>query len=204
MIISELPFDIDLLRQTHAGDSNAFQMLYRRYQAQLFRYALLRSGSAAIAADVVQEVFTGLLGNRYTFDASRGNLRYFLYGIVRFVSHKHEAASRRFSPLPDLHSREDDSDHDDIGTIDYVAEDANPLDILLKNQLAEDVRQAIAGLAPHYRDVLILFELHELTYLEIAEICQINIGTVRSRLSRARAALADKLNSHRETQELRA
>lgn len=59
------------------------------------------------------------------------------------------------------------------------------------------MRRAISLLPPHYRDAVILFEMHELSYLEIAKICQVDIGTVRSRLSRGRAALARRLAAHR-------
>jgi RNA polymerase sigma-70 factor (ECF subfamily) len=55
------------------------------------------------------------------------------------------------------------------------------------------VRRALALLAPHYRDAVILYEMHDLSYAEIADICQVDIGTVRSRLSRGRAALAKRL-----------
>ncbi|MGZ5651640.1 MAG: sigma factor-like helix-turn-helix DNA-binding protein, partial [Usitatibacter sp.] len=57
----------------------------------------------------------------------------------------------------------------------------------------EQVRRAVAALAPHYRDVLILCELSDLSYAEAAQLCGIEIGTVRSRLSRARAQLAQRL-----------
>ena len=68
-----------------------------------------------------------------------------------------------------------------------------PLDRVLKSEAAEQVRQAVAGIAPHYRDVLILCELSDLSYAEAAQVCNIDIGTVRSRLSRARAQLARRL-----------
>jgi len=58
-------------------------------------------------------------------------------------------------------------------------------------------RSSICERAPHYRDVVILFELHEKSYQEIAQICQLEIGTVRSRLSRGRAALAQALAPYR-------
>ena len=67
---------------------------------------------------------------------------------------------------------------------------------MLSNEQAEDVRRALALLPPHYRDVVILYEMHDLSYLEIADICQVDIGTVRSRLSRGRAALAKRLGAH--------
>jgi RNA polymerase sigma-70 factor (ECF subfamily) len=67
---------------------------------------------------------------------------------------------------------------------------------LLANERAERIRMALAKLAPHYRDVVILYEMHDLSYLEIAAICHIDVGTVRSRLSRARSRLAAMLGEY--------
>jgi RNA polymerase sigma-70 factor (ECF subfamily) len=74
---------------------------------------------------------------------------------------------------------------------------AGPLARLLDDEAVEHLRRALAVLAPHYRDVVILFELHEKSYQEIAQICQLEIGTVRSRLARGRAALAQALAPYR-------
>ena len=71
------------------------------------------------------------------------------------------------------------------------------LERLLANEAAESVRRALQSLAAHYRDVIILYEMHDLSYVEIAHICNIDIGTVRSRLSRARAKLAELLGATR-------
>ena len=97
---------------------------------------------------------------------------------------------RRELPLPD-------GDPDEAGDEAEAPCDApGPLARVLADEAAEEVRHALARLAPHYRDVLILYELHDLSYLEIAAICQVDIGTVRSRLSRGRAALAKHLRAH--------
>jgi RNA polymerase sigma-70 factor (ECF subfamily) len=84
-------------------------------------------------------------------------------------------------------------DEDDHAAADPPDDAACPLGRLLNNEAAEAVRRALALLAPHYRDAVILYEMHELSYAEIADICQVDIGTVRSRLSRGRAALAKRL-----------
>ena len=183
--------DQDLWRAMRQGDAQAFVGLYRRYQAPLFRYALLRTGSEAAAADLVQEVFMGLMQDQYRYDPLLGQLQYFLFGVIRNLALKHDAGQRRFDSID--HKEEDDENPDDV-----ICENPGPAQRLLQKELAENLRQAIAKLSPHYRDVLILFEIEELSYLEIAEICQINVGTVRSRLSRARQALAERLTDWQE------
>jgi RNA polymerase sigma-70 factor (ECF subfamily) len=185
------PSDIELLRQMRAGTSAAFEALYLRHQGPLFRFALLRCGSVDTAADVVQEVFMGLLTNSLKFDPLRGLLQNFLFGVARNLVMKHELPRQRATAAQ---SASDESDDD--SEWDEASDAAEPLARMLGNELAEDVRRALALLPPHYRDVVILYEMHDLSYLEIADICQVDIGTVRSRLSRGRAALAKRLAAH--------
>jgi RNA polymerase sigma-70 factor (ECF subfamily) len=180
------PADTDLLRATRSGDAGAFAALYRRHQGPLYRFALLRCGSADSAADVVQESFMGLLTGRFQFDPLRGQLQHFLFGVARNLILKLEEPRRRHLALADG----DDDNEDGIALPD---DGACPLARVLGNETAEQVRRALALLAPHYRDAVILYEMHELSYAEIAAICQVDIGTVRSRLSRGRAALAKRL-----------
>jgi RNA polymerase sigma-70 factor (ECF subfamily) len=183
--------DADLLRTMRTGDAQAFTALYRRHQGPLYRFALLRCGSAGTAADVVQEAFMGLLTGRFRFDPLRGALQAFLFGVARNLILKLEESRQRHIPLPAPAAHEEGSDDDP--EFDLPLDGGGPLARLLDNEAAEQVRCALAHLAPHYRDVVILYEIHELSYAEIAGICQVDIGTVRSRLSRGRAALAKRL-----------
>ncbi|QYF94680.1 RNA polymerase sigma factor [Massilia sp. PAMC28688] len=178
--------DTDLLRQMRAGQAAAFQALYRRHQGPLYRFAVLRTGSPDTAADVVQEVFMGLLTDSLKFDPLRGALPNFLFGVTRKLILKHETPRLREQCLEEVDSEDDDAD-------EIACEAQEPLSRLLSDEVAEQVRGALALLPPHYRDPLILYELHDLSYLEIAEICQVDLGTVRSRLSRGRALMAKRL-----------
>jgi RNA polymerase sigma-70 factor (ECF subfamily) len=192
--------DTDLLRAMRTGAADAFAALYRRHQGPLYRFALLRCGSADTAADVVQEAFMGLLTERFRFDPLRGQLQAFLFGVARNLILKLEEGRQRqvALPSPDVAP---DGDGDDDAELE-LEDSACPLARLLDNEAAEQVRRALAHLAPHYRDVVILYEMHELSYAEIADICQVDIGTVRSRLSRGRAALAKRLAGWRPAPDL--
>jgi len=184
--------DTDLLRRMRNGAADAFAALYRRHQGPLYRFALLRCGSADTAADVVQETFMGLLTERFRFDPLRGQLQHFLFGVARNLILKSETAQQRHVVLA---GPDDDGDSGDT-----LADDAAcPLARLLDHEAAEQVRRALALLAPHYRDAVILYEMHDMSYADIADICQVDIGTVRSRLSRGRAALAKRLALWRDT-----
>lgn len=182
--------DIDLLRAMRSGNADAFAALYRRHQGPLYRFALLRCAAAGSAADVVQETFMGLLTGRFQFDPLRGQLPHFLFGVARNLILKLEEAGRRHLPLVRPGQHDDDEGEDGL---DLPDEQACPLARVLGNESAEQVRRALALLPPHYRDAVILHEMHDLTYADIAAVCGIDIGTVRSRLSRGRAALARRL-----------
>ncbi|MEO8386531.1 MAG: RNA polymerase sigma factor [Betaproteobacteria bacterium] len=174
--------DLALLAEMHNGNAAAFEALYRRHQAHLYRFALLRCGSEDTAADIVQEIFLALLKNTLKFDPTRGVLQGFLFGVARNLVLKHEQSRYRFV----ANAPTDDSNELEDMLVDPAPE---PSQRLLDQEQAENVRRALQLLAPHYRDVVILYEMHDLSYVEIAQICNIDIGTVRSRLSRARAKL---------------
>ena len=190
MTTNPAPSDTELLRQMRAGTAAAFEALYLRHQGPLFRFAILRSGSADAAADVVQEVFMGLLTGSFKFDPLRGLLQNFLFGVARNLV-------MRLDPPTSRDAAQRETDDDDDAAREAVCDAAEPLARMLANEQAEALRRALALLPPHYRDVVILYEMHDLSYLEIADICQLDIGTVRSRLSRGRAALAKRLAAHR-------
>src|SRR5260221_564405 len=182
--------ELALLARMRRGDETAFVALYRRHCDAVHRLALLYCGSSAQAADVTQETFIHFMTRPDQFDPLRGTIGAWLCGVARNLARK--AAGYR----------EEATDPDDL-TSDTTLHESQidrdtPLEQLLRNETAEKVRRALAAIAPHYRDVLILCELSELTYPEAAQVCGIHIGTVRSRLSRARAQLAQRL-APRET-----
>jgi len=178
--------ELTLLARMRQGDEEAFVELYRRHKDAIFRFAMLRTGSAARAADVTQETFLHLMTRPGQYDPGRGSLAAWLCGVARNLARRECAG------------REDATDPGDLADDATLAQDlveANgPVERLLADETAEQVRAALASIAPHYRDVLILCELSELSYAEAAQVCGIDIGTVRSRLSRARAQLADRFS----------
>jgi RNA polymerase sigma-70 factor (ECF subfamily) len=178
--------DHTLMRAMLQGDGKAFEALYRRHQANVYRFALLRSGSPDTACDIVQDVFMALMTGTLKYDPLKGALQNFLVGVARNLLLKRDEAAARFVSNTRLDDDAEDTTPDTAPT---------PLERLLANETSEKVRAALAALAPHYRDVAILFEMHDLSYVEIAHLCGIDIGTVRSRLSRARAKLLGMLDA---------
>lgn len=174
-----------LLARMKQGDETAFVALYRRHRDAVYRFALLYCGSAATAADVTQDTFIHFIGHPNQYDPTRGAIGAWLCGIARNMARKQAS------------HREDATDpaqlQDDAMLDEAHIDRATPLERILASEAAEEVRRAIAAIAPHYRDVLVLCELSGLSYAEAAQVCGIDIGTVRSRLHRARAQLALRL-----------
>jgi len=174
-----------LLARMKAGDESAFNVLYRRHKDAVYRFALLYGGSAAQAADVTQDTFMHFISHPDSYDPARGAIGAWLCGIARNLARK------------SFGHREDATDPAELAddaTLEASQVDSQtPLERILRNEAAEAVRVAVASIAPHYRDVLILCELSDLSYAEAAQVCGIDIGTVRSRLHRARAQLATRL-----------
>lgn len=176
--------DSDLLRLMMAGDEEAFTLLYRRRQGGIYRFALQMSGSPQVAEDVTHDVFLFLMKDGNVFDPGRGSLSSFLFGVAR------NYVLRRFRSESTTVSWSDDEEDQSFELVDG---DPGPLDDLTRAETIENVRRAVLSLPERYREVVVLCELQEMSYGETAEILGCAIGTVRSRLHRARALLLAKL-----------
>ena len=177
--------EMALLARMKQGDEAAFVALYRKHRDGVYRFALLYAGSPAIAADVTQDTFVHLMTQPGQFDPARGSIGAWLCGVARNLARKQCGVREDATDPADL--------HDDVHPHDSQVDGDSPLERVLRGELAEQVRRAVAAIAPHYRDVLILCELSDMSYAEAAQVCGIDIGTVRSRLSRARTQLAQRL-----------
>lgn len=187
--------DEELLRLARGGDEAAFAALYRRRQASLYRFALQMSGSEAVAEDAVQEVFLSLLAPSHGFDAARGALASYLYGAARNQVLRRLEKERGYVALSDDHEGTRARGDERLrATHDPLAEFA-------RNERAETVRQAVLALPVHYREVVVLCELQELSYADAAAALGCAVGTVRSRLHRARSLLCERLREFDEGEE---
>lgn len=168
--------DAELLAAIAAGDEAAFVALYRRRRADVYRFAYAMAKSLTFAQDATQEVFLNVLENAARFDAAKGSVRAWLFGCARHVVLDRLRLERRW-------------------TDQQVAEPSGPgsdEEVLLQERAAR-LHAAVAQLPLEYRETLVLCELHELSYAETAAALDCPIGTVRSRLHRARALLATLL-----------
>ena len=177
-----------LVARMQSGDEGAFLALYRRHKDAVHRFALLYCGSAAAAADVTQDTFVHFITQPQQYDPARGSVGAWLCGVARNLARRQAGVREDATDPADL--------LDDANLAEIHVDRDTPLERVLRSETAEQVRRAVAAIAPHYRDILILCELSDLSYAEAAQVCGIDIGTVRSRLSRARAQLAQRLAPH--------
>jgi RNA polymerase sigma-70 factor (ECF subfamily) len=183
--------DSELLQSMQAGDEEALAALYRRRQPGVYRFALQMCGSRTVAEDVTQEVFMVLMRDGHTFDASRGSLKAFLMGVARNQVLR-RLRRERFYVVMGQDSESDAAENHDSLTA------GGPLEDLARTERIESVRRAVLALPERYREVVVLCDLEEMSYVEAAEILGCALGTVRSRLHRGRALLIEKLRPARE------
>jgi len=173
--------DIDLMRRTAAGDRDAFEALYRMHHATVYRFARLMTGSTTTAEDIVQEVFLALMRDASRYDPARASLTTYLYGSARHHTRRRLLRDRFLVRL------EDQAD------LCLPAAAATAAEDLIRQRDVQHVRRAIVRLPARYREVIVLCDLQDVSYADAAHALGCAIGTVRSRLHRARHLLADKL-----------
>jgi RNA polymerase sigma-70 factor (ECF subfamily) len=169
------------------GDEQAFVVLYRRRQGEIYRYTLHMSGSTALAEEVTQEVFLALIRDSQQFDPARGPLLAYLYGVARHQVLRRIERDRTYVPL----------ETEDLDRV--LTAKGSVADDLLRRETVDTVRRAVLSLPANYREVVVLCDLQEMTYEQAAGLLECAVGTVRSRLHRGRALLAAKLRPRLQT-----
>jgi len=180
-----------LLRQSAKGDQDAFEFLYRKYQAALYRFALRMTGRAWAAEEIVQDVFMTVIREPNKFDPHRGTLGGFLYGVTRNRVMKHLERSPRDLPLGE---KTDEGFSPDA----LASKELTPAEWAELHERRAQVRAAVLDLPVEFREAIVLCELEEMSYEEAANALDCPIGTIRSRLHRGRALLLAKLEMLRD------
>lgn len=168
--------DAALIARIVAGSEDALVSLYRRRRRDVYVFALAMGKSAAFAEDTTHDVFLNVIENAARFDAAKGSVQAWLLGCARHVVIDHLRRQKRWTfEVPEQ----------------AVADDAD--EQMLASQRSRQLHAAIAVLPVEYREALVLCELHGLSYAETASVLKCPVGTVRSRLHRARAMLTAAL-----------
>jgi RNA polymerase sigma-70 factor (ECF subfamily) len=186
MRIAEQDRDDVLLRRAAKGDEEAFTLLYRRHQAAMYRFALRMTGSTWAAEEILQDVFMTLVRDPKKYDAARGTLGAFLYGVARNRVMKYLERLPREIPL-------EEKNEDGSGSGIVLQDASTPAIWAERRERMQQVRAAVMDLPAEFREAVILCELEEMSYEEAAQMAGCPIGTIRSRLHRGRALLMAKL-----------
>jgi RNA polymerase sigma-70 factor (ECF subfamily) len=175
--------DAPLIAATLAGDSAAFGQLVGLYQDRLYNSLLRVVGSAEDAGDIVQDAFVQAYVKLDTF---RGSSAFYtwLYRIAFNLAMSHARRGRKTTSLDDMKSS--------MGS-EAVDGQPPPEASMEQREQVEMVHAALAELSTEYRTILVLREIDGCRYEEIAKILDMPVGTVRSRLFRARLALREEL-----------
>ena len=176
------PPDQALLERAAGGDPDAFAEIYRRNQRVVYRFACAMTGSEAAAEDITQEAFVAVFRDLSRYDAARASFTTYLYGIVRNLSRDRLRRERRFLSLDVLTAHRQE-----------VSPAADPSGRLEDAQLAALVRAALRRLPTAYRELIVLCDLHGLSYADAAAIVNLSTAAVRSRLHRGRQLLRRRL-----------
>ena len=177
--------DEELHRAALAGSSEAMAALYRRHGGLVYRFTLQMSRDAGVAEEITQEVFLALLTQIGQFDAARGTLSTWLCGIARRQLWKN--LERREPPAM--------FDFDDENATELRCPGDGPAELLLRREAVAAVRAGMDELPPGLREVVILCAFEEMSYEQAAQVLAVPVGTVRSRLHRAKARLAVLLHA---------
>ena len=181
----------ELLARIDQGDELCFLELYNRWQPTVFRFAWQMTGSTPLAEEITQDVFLLLIRKQAEFRPERGNFSSFIYGVARNLSFRALRKNHRYHGILSIFSSQPIQQ----------AWTRNPLTDLSEEETTTALRRCILSLPSRYREVVVLCDLHELSYGEAAAITKTAIGTVRSRLHRARELLAQKMRPSSQTEK---
>jgi RNA polymerase sigma-70 factor (ECF subfamily) len=190
--VTEPERDEDLVRRFRAGEPDAFTELVRRHQQRVFSLCLRMLGDAEVAADVAQDTFLAVLRK---IDGFRGDAAFTTW-LHRIAVNACYDELRRKRRRPMLHVVADDAPEHEPGPA--VADPADEVVGTL------DTASALAAIPDEFRAVLVLADVQDMAYEQIARVLDIPVGTVKSRVHRGRIALASALGLERGTDAGRA
>jgi RNA polymerase sigma-70 factor (ECF subfamily) len=188
--------EINALIEAHlAGNAAAFAEIVARYQVRLLNFVYRMIGDRERAEDLVQEAFLRVHRHLDRFDRSR-KFSTWIYTIASNLA-KNELRNRARSPLVTFDQARP-RDEEDQRPVDFEDPDSRPDDLYERRDLKVLVDETVARLSSHHREVFVLRELEGKSYEEIAEIMHCNLGTVKSRLNRARQSFAELIGPRLE------
>ncbi len=195
------PADVDwatMVERCLRGDGGAWAELVRSHHRRVYGMCYRFTGSASDAEDLTQEVFLKLYGNLRSFDRGKGSFTTWITTLTRNLLVDHFRRSRMERSTDSLDAGWDDAEETRSGA--DLLQDArrSPHDHTVARELERMVQAALAKVSPELREAVILRDLEDMDYKEIALVLRVPEGTVKSRISRGRAELARLLGRNKK------
>ena len=179
-----------LVRRCVAGDAAAWEEIVRNYQRRIYNICYRFAGSSEHAEDLTQEVFIKMYKTLSSYDSSKGAFVTWVTTITRnlLVDHFRKTKQDRITDSMDATS----SEHEDSQPLsEQIPDQSAPPDAHVRSrEVSETVHAALVKLSPELREAVILRDLQDMDYKEIAQVLKVPEGTVKSRINRGRAELA--------------
>ena len=179
-----------LVRRCVSGDAAAWQEIVQRYHRRIYNICYRFAGSADDAQDLTQEVFIKMYRTLSSYDVERGGFMTWITTITRnlLVDHFRKSKQDRITDSLDATP----SEHEDsMPLVEQIQDKSLPPDSRVQSrETGETVHRALQKLSPDLREAVILRDLQDLDYREIATVLKVPEGTVKSRINRGRAELA--------------
>ncbi len=188
------PPDAELVRRFKSGDTQAFGLLYDRYERRIYSQCIAMLGNAETAEEIAQEVFVAAYKGLAKF---RGDARFSTWLMTITINRCKNRRLKAHRRSEQRHESIDPSPDDEKPTFQPVSTLDAPDAATHRRQAAEQVRAALVKLSEEHREIILLRDFQDLDYPEIGEILGIARGTVKSRLSRARAELRRALGNQK-------
>lgn len=195
----ESPLEIDwpqVVRRCMDGDSTAWAELVRCHHRRVYGLCYRFTGNAADAEDLTQDVFLKIFSNLSAFDMGRGTLQVWITTMTRNLLVDNFRRTRNLRSTGSLDEGWEEADR--LPPSDrLVAGGPSPHEAAARKELAKMVGEALAQVSVELREAVILRDLQDFDYKEIAQVLSIPEGTVKSRISRGRAELARLLERNK-------
>lgn len=189
---------IALVRRCLQGDGHAWQQIVESQHRRVYGLCYRFTGSASDAEDLTQEVFLKVYRNLKTFDIERGSFQSWLTALTRNLLVDHFRRTRAEQTTHSLDAGWDDPEGMLPPAERIEGREISPLESSISRELQAMVQRALLKISPELREAVILRDLKDLDYKEIAEVLRIPEGTVKSRISRGRMELARLLERNRK------
>jgi RNA polymerase sigma-70 factor (ECF subfamily) len=172
------------MEKWQTGDLGAFEALFRQHERLVFRTAYLITGNREVSEDILQEVFLSVWKSRHTYDPDKGKLTTWLHRITVNECSRKKAGK----PLPAISLEEKGVD------LPEIKHEFQPEEVVITRMEYDRLLRAMNALDTKHRSVLVLRYFNDLSYLEIAEVLEIPLGTVKSRLNQSLKYLKEQMN----------